>query len=65
MQELAHLYTRCKIAQICLFQDAYEGHLAAIVQNLLHLLALHRDSPKQIILTITITLHGKSPQQII
>ena len=38
MQELnwPHLATRRKIARICLFQKAYEGHLAVQIQNLLH-----------------------------
>ena len=38
MQELnwPHLATRRKIARICLFQKAYEGHLAVPVRNLLH-----------------------------
>ena len=38
MQELnwPPLATRRKIAWICLFQKAYEGHLAIPVQNLLH-----------------------------
>ena len=53
MQELPHLATRRKIARICLFQKAYEGHQAVLVQNLLHLVALYHESPQQIIYSIT------------
>ena len=60
MQELnwPHLPTKRKITRICLFQKAYEGHLAVPVRNLTAPgNSFHQESPQQTIYSTT-TIKG-------